>query len=293
MMRSLRWTLSLCLCLLTFPSLAPAQDVRVMTFNIRIAAAKDGPDAWPLRRELLFQTIDQFDPDLLGTQEVQPSQADALREHLKGYEMVGLPREDGKTTGERSAVFFKSDRFEKVKEGTFWLSPTPDVPGSKGWDAMFPRVCSWAELRDRKASGRPIVFFNTHWDHKGVTARAESAKVMRAKVTEIAGDKPVIITGDFNAAHDSAPHKEMLAGGFVEAFAETHPQPTTQDFTFHGFTGKNAHAKRIDWILRSNAFQTKSAAIDRTNDHGRYPSDHFPVTAVLEWRAQNATPPTR
>jgi endonuclease/exonuclease/phosphatase family metal-dependent hydrolase len=198
--------------------------------------------------------------------------------------MVGVPRDDQRA--ERSPAMYRLDRFEQVRGGTFWLSETPDVP-SKGWDAAFARVCSWVELRDRKTAGRSVVFFNTHWDHRGVIARAESAKLMRAKVAEIAGDKPVIVTGDFNTPHDSAGYKELLSDRLFEAFADTHPQPTTQYFTFHGFTGKNTHAKRIDWILRNGAFKTKSAEINRTNEQGRYPSDHFPIEAIFDYAIGN------
>jgi endonuclease/exonuclease/phosphatase family metal-dependent hydrolase len=253
-----------------------------MTFNIRFDNAADKENAWPHRREMFFRTIENFAPDLLGLQEVQTAQGNQIKEHLKDYEMIGQPRDESERA-ERSSVMFKRDRFELVRSGTFWLSETPDVAGSKGWDGMFPRVCTWAELRDRKASDRPIFYFNTHWDHRGEKARAESAKLMSRRIAEIAGDKPAIITGDFNTPHDSNPHKVLLGDRFTDAFAETHPQPTTQDFTFHGFTGKNDRAIRIDWILRSPELRTKSAAIDRTNEYGRYPSDHFPVVAVFEW----------
>jgi endonuclease/exonuclease/phosphatase family metal-dependent hydrolase len=293
-MDSLRAAVGLCLlCLLLLPAMATGQELRVMTFNIRLASAKDGPNAWPLRRDLFFSTIEKFDPDLLGTQEVEPSQASELRERLKSYDLIGLPRTDGKTLGERSPVMFKRERFQCVRAGTFWLSTTPEVFGSKGWDAMLPRVCSWAELRDRKANGRTVFFFNTHWDHRGPQARAESAKLMRAKIAEIAGDSPTIVTGDFNTAAESAPHQTLVADTLFDAFAEANSKPTTRPFTFHGFTGRGEHAARIDWIIRSSAFATVSATIDRTNDNGRYPSDHFPVEAVLRWRENETTKPTK
>ena len=269
---------------LVAPAVAAAQELRVMTFNIRYANLKDGENAWPLRRELLFQTIEKFDPDLLGLQEVVLLQREEFRQRFKEYELLGVGRIDGKDAGEHASVLFKRERFEKVRDGNFWLSETPEIPGSKGWDADLPRICSWVALRDRKAGGKPIVFFNTHWDHLGVKARAESAKLMRARVAEIAGDKPVIITGDFNTRQDSPPYRELLGDRFIDAFAEMHPNPTRDDFTAHNFTGKNPRGdERIDWILRSHAFRTKSADIDRTNDNGRYPSDHFPVVAVFEW----------
>jgi len=283
------------LLILLVASVAVAGDVRVMTFNVRTSNAVDGLNSWPLRRMMFYRTITHFDPDLLGMQEVTPFQTQDISANLKGYELLGLPRDDGKTRGERAAVLFKRDRFDKVRDGTFWLSETPDVVGSKGWDAALPRVCSWVELRDRQNDNRTIYFFNTHFDHKGPKAREESAKLMREKIKEIAGDNPVVITGDFNTGQSSPPFKDLTDDRFTEAFAETHPKPTTQDFTFHAFTGQsNKGGIRIDWILHSAQLRATSAQIDRSSENGRYPSDHFPVEAVLSWRDdQAATRPAR
>jgi endonuclease/exonuclease/phosphatase family metal-dependent hydrolase len=280
---------------------AEPRELRVMSFNIRYATPKDipGGNAWPMRKELLFKTIESFDPDLAGLQEVLPTQGAELKERFaRTHEFLGVPRNDGKTAGEMAAILFRRERFEKVRDGTFWLSETPDVVGSKGWDANLPRVVTWVELRDRQNDNRPVLFLNTHFDHLGKTARMESAKLMRRRMFEIAGgsgDKAIIVTGDFNVPQYSPPYKELLTGGggggsngdtlrLVETFKEATPKPTTQDYTFHGFTGTNTRADRIDWVLRSEHFKTIKAAIDRSNDDGRYPSDHYPVEAVLEWQ---------
>ena len=275
-------------------SSSAAAQVRVMTFNIRYATPKDIPsgNAWPQRKELLFKTIETFDPDLLGMQEVLPTQGAELKERLaKTHEFLGVPRNDGKTSGEMAAVMFRRERFEKTKDGTFWLSETPDKVGSKGWDADLPRVVTWVELRDHKNKDRPVLFLNTHFDHLGKTARMESAKLMRKRMIEMvgSGDTGVIVTGDFNVPQYSPPYKELLGPvdeplHLVETFKEATPKPTTQDFTWHGFVGQNPRADRIDWILRSDHFKTIKAAIDRNNDNGRYPSDHYPVEAVLAWK---------
>ena len=277
---------------------AAAAELRVMTFNIRYATPKDIPsgNAWPQRKELLFKTIETFDPDLLGMQEVLPTQGAELKERFaKTHEFLGVPRNDGKTSGEMAAVMFRRERFEKIKDGTFWLSQTPDKVGSKGWDADLPRVVTWVELRDHKNNDRPLLFFNTHFDHLGKTARLESAKLMRKRMIDLVGgsDMAVVVTGDFNVPQYSPPYKELLGGAdgplrLVETFKEATPKPTTQDFTYNNFTGRNPHADRIDWILRSEQFKTIKATIDRTNDNGRYPSDHYPVEAVLEWNAAPA-----
>jgi endonuclease/exonuclease/phosphatase family metal-dependent hydrolase len=287
------------LLLLLAPAIAPAaKPLRVMSFNIRLATPKDIPsgNAWPTRRELLFKTIEAYDPDLLGTQEVLPVQGAELKERLKGYTFVGVPRNDGKTSGEMAAVFFRTERFEKVRDGTFWLSPTPDVVGSKGWDADLPRVVTWVELRDKLAGGggdgaggKRLFFFNTHFDHLGRQARLESATLLRKKILEIAGpDAPVIVTGDFNAPENSEPYKRLLGQPadpqlLTDTRSATHAtsKPTTREYTFHGFTGRNDKPSRIDWILCSDHFRVSATTIDATNDNGRYPSDHFPITATL------------
>jgi endonuclease/exonuclease/phosphatase family metal-dependent hydrolase len=280
----------------TPPSATPAtmpSDLRVMSFNIRLNTPKDMANAWPLRKDVFFKTIETFAPDLMGLQEVTPPQGEEIKSHFKAaYDFLGVPRNDGKTSGEMAAVLFRRDRFERVRDGTFWLSQTPDVVGSKGWDADLPRVVTWVELRDRRNADRPLLFLNTHFDHIGKVARVESVKLMRQKMVEVLGDKPlaVIVTGDFNVPQDSPPYKQMLGGPdapprLTDTFKDAHPQPTTRDFTWHGFVGENPRgAQRIDWVLRSDAFQTIAADIDRANDNGKYPSDHFPVEAVLRWK---------
>jgi endonuclease/exonuclease/phosphatase family metal-dependent hydrolase len=271
---------------------APGQDLRVMSFNIRNSNAKDGDNAWPNRRELLMKTIEAFDPDLLGLQEVLPLQASDVQQRFGStYQFIGVGRDDGNNRGEMAAVLIRLQRFEKIREGHFWLSTTPEVVGSKGWDADLPRIVTWVELRDRKNDNQRLFFFNTHFDHKGVKARLESAALVRKKVAQIAGDAPVIITGDFNAPDGSPPHARLLghSGGdeiplhLTDSYRVIHPTPSADDFTPHPFTGKNDKPIRIDWILHTPHFRTRTAEIDRTNDDGRYPSDHFPVTAKLSW----------
>jgi len=175
----------------------PASDLRVMSFNIRFGSANDGPNAWPNRRDLLFETIRKFSPDLLGTQETLGFQRDDLAAALPGYDVLAAGRDDGHEKGEMMALFYRKDRFEKLAGGHFWLSETPDQPGSKSWDSSLPRMVTWVKLRDKKEPGtKPIAFFNTHFDHRGVKARAESARVIQSQIQSFAKDCRVILTGD-------------------------------------------------------------------------------------------------
>lgn len=259
--------------------------LRVLSFNIRYGSADDGDNRWEKRRDLLFATIDAFKPDLLGTQEVLTFQADELRTRFKGYGFVGVGRDDGKVQGEMTPIFFRSDRFEKVGEGHFWLSQTPETPGSKSWDSSLPRVASWVRLRE-KASKRELYWLNTHFDHRGEQARLESAKLVRQRLQALPGELPVIVTGDFNSAEASEPYQALVGSErpkLIDTYRAAHPTRAMDEGTAHGFTGSRTGA-RIDWVLHTPHFATTAAGINHTNQDGRYPSDHFPVCAVLKWK---------
>jgi endonuclease/exonuclease/phosphatase family metal-dependent hydrolase len=263
-----------------------ADDVRVMSFNIRYGTAKDGEDHWDKRRDFLVETIKKYDPDLLGMQEVLAEQADFLRQQLPNYGFAGGGRDDGKLKGEFSPVMFKKDRFELLAHGMWWLSPTPEKVGSKGWDAALPRIITWARLKDRKTDAT-LLWFNTHWDHIGNTARVESGKLMRKLIEDNGGpDQPTIVTGDFNSTELTPQYKSLTVGDgsglkLIDAYREVHPQVEENEASFNGFKG-TTKGLRIDWILHSPQWVTKGASIDRTQRNGHTPSDHYPVTAELE-----------
>jgi endonuclease/exonuclease/phosphatase family metal-dependent hydrolase len=263
------------------------RSLRVMSFNVRYAAAADGKNSWPLRQELLLQTIKTFAPDLLGTQETLPVQAEFLKDKLSGYTLIGVGRDDGKQRGEQSALLFKTDRFELLDSGHFWLSETPDVPGSKSWDSALPRMVTWARLGDRRVEGKKLMYLNTHFDHQGQRARVEAAKLMRRWLSEHAAGQPIVITGDFNATESNEVYQQLVKADdrsllLLDAYRETHPKIAPTEGTFHGFSGIR-NGWRIDWILHSAHLKATAAEIDCTSKDGCYPSDHFPVTAVLDY----------
>ena len=271
---------------------AAADPVRVMSFNVRYGTARDGEDHWEKRKEALAATVAAFDPDLLGTQETVNFQRDFLAENMKGFESFAAGRDDGKEKGEMAALFFRKARFEKTAGGHFWLSPTPDVPGSKGWDAALPRIATWVKLTDRKdPSGKPVLFLNTHFDHVGKTARAESATLIRKRIVEYGEGCRLIVAGDFNAGEGSGPYKSLFGPGedapspVVDSFRVAVPERGKAEGTFNGFKPTSVGGERIDWIGCSRDWDVRLAGIDRTVHNGRTPSDHFPVTAVL--RAAN------
>ncbi len=278
------FVIAMCASSATF---AVGPSVRVMTFNIRYGTAGDGDNAWKNRQELVVETIRNFKPDLLGTQEVLDFQADFLCERLPEYEMIGVGRDDGQRRGEFSSLFYKRDRFQPVSSGTFWLSETPRKPGSKSWDSSLPRVATWAKLRDVQSDGREIVFLNTHWDHVGNQARIESGKIIHTWMGEKAANQPTIITGDFNVNETHPGLRALMTSEtdslkFLDVYRQLHPMADEEEATFNGFKGRT-RGGRIDFILASPAFKPIEATIDRASRDGRYPSDHFPVTAVLQY----------
>ncbi len=279
-------------CLMVVPAHADdATPLRVMSFNIRFGTAKDGENSWTKRRDFLVDTIRKFDPDLLGTQETLADQKDFLADKLQGFEAHGVGRDDGNLKGEMAALFFRRDRFEKIAGGHFWLSESPDTVGKKGWDAALPRLVSWVKLKETKVpDALPLLFLNTHFDHMGVQAREESARLIRSKITELGQGCRVVLTGDFNAGEGNKPYQALFgsegkaASPVEDTLRVYRPIRGKEEGTFTAFKASNSTGDRIDWIGASRHFEVRTAGIDRTQKNGATPSDHFPVTAVL--RAQ-------
>ena len=267
--------------------------LKVMSFNIRYGAARDGENHWDHRANLVAETIQVFDPDLLGTQEVLKFQAEFLQQQLPGYAFHGVGRQDGTEEGEYVPVMYRKSRFELVDSGFYWLSETPDVAGSKSWDSSLPRMASWVQLRDRKANNAEFVFINTHFDHRGQTARLESARLIRRHVEKLQQQNiPVVVVGDFNTNEDGKPYQALLNGSdgdgisLVDTYRQSHPQRSKRESSFGSWTG-DREGSRIDWILHSPEFKTLVSTINYTNADGRYPSDHYPVQAVLRLKTKD------
>jgi len=265
-------------CFAVLTAGAEEPTVKIMSFNIRLGSANDGDDSWPHRRELVADTIRAFAPDFLGLQEAERAQLDELLEALPEYAAVGVGRAaDG--GGEYSSVLYRRSRFDVASSGTYWLSPTPSEPGSKGWGNGPPRICTWVRVFDRKTDRRFYVF-NTHWDHQSQPARLQGAQLMAKRIAarEVAAD-PFLVMGDFNADEENPARLALAEAGLRDAFSELHPEQTVIG-TFNGFKGRTEGAK-IDAVLVSEHWKPLQATIDRTEVEGRFPSDHFPVTAIL------------
>ncbi len=260
--------------------------LRVMSSNVRFGTAKDGPDAWDSRHERLRACWAEEKADLVGTQEMLPFQAEFLQQAFPDYVYVGRSRDLDNDQGEQCGIFYRRARFVELERGHFWLSETPDLPGSKGWDANLPRMVTWVKLYDREAA-QPFVFVNTHFDHQGETARVRSAELLHRRLAPWLANDRVILTGDFNCGENSPPYTALLsdftsAPALRDSYRVVHPEATGDEGTFNGFQG-HRNGPRIDWILVTHEWHIEDAAIVRTDFAGRYPSDHFPVTATLRW----------
>ncbi len=265
----------------------------VMSFNLRGdfdgGVATDKPTGWLRRdgnhrRELALRLAREADPDLLGVQEAYRNQVEELEAALPGHAFVGVGRDDGAEAGEHSCLYYRTDRFELVDSGTFWLSKTPDKPSTYP-GAACPRVATWAVLRDKAADNRELLVLNTHWDHVSAEARRYSAELIRERIMEHASDRPVILMGDLNATEEDE-SIETLVGGKpirpIDSFRQVHKQRGENERTFHDFRG-GEEGSRIDYIIYFGALHATDAEIVRQSYDGRYPSDHYPVTATLQW----------
>ncbi len=263
-----------------------ATPVRFMTFNVRYANPGDEPNTWQLRKSLVMETIEAFDPDVLGLQEPLPSQIEDLKAAFPKYTLIGCGRDDGNERGEFTAMLVRTDRFRVVEQGRFWFSETPDVPGSKGWGAGLPRLTVWAKLADlrnaeRDSTAREFVVYNTHFDHQSVESRNKAAAAMARHIAEHHAELPLVVMGDFNTPLTSKAIQQLVDGN-VKLRDTFVAKPNEPVGTFSGFTGKT-DGEKIDFIFATKNWKTESATIDRTHRDGRYPSDHYPVTAVLSW----------
>ena len=255
-----------------------------MSFNIRYATEKDGANAWSNRKELAASVFKDKDVDIAGLQEALISQINDLQERLPNYAWVGVGRDDGKQKGEFSPIFYRKDRFELIKNGTFWLSKTPEVVGSKDWDAAITRVATWARLREIK-TGKEIMFVNTHFDHVGETSRQESAKVIAAKMTELANGLPTLLTGDFNTPLGSKGIQTILDLESPKLY-NTQAITLTPHFggesSFNGF-GNAKSGPYIDFIFATEQFKVSKHGFIQLKQGDRFVSDHWPVWTELKW----------
>lgn len=272
-------------------------EVSVMSFNIRYGSANDGANRWINRREMVFEVVRKHGPDVVGLQEALGYQIDEICQAVPGYARIGVGREDGKAEGEFSAILYRRDKYKVERGGTFWLSDTPEVPGSITWGNACTRICTWARFLEKK-TGRAFYQYNLHLDHVSQPSREKSMALLVERIGKRAYADPFVVTGDFNA-DEKNPAILFLKGKaglkgkgetesknqipMVDTFRVLHPDAEKVG-TFNGFKGTDTGGK-IDYILTTPDVQVLDAQILHDNDNGRYPSDHFPVTSRLRFSA--------
>ena len=269
------------LAAVAFTACGSATSLSVMTFNMRYDNPEDGQNNWRFRRERIAGVIKAQEVDVLGTQELLSNQFDDLSGLLTGYQGVGVGRLDGAESGEYCAVFFRKDRFTLLDSGTFWLSETPEVVGSLGWDGACERIATWVVLRDR--DGRELFFIDTHLDHVGQVARDEGVSLLMKRIETLRGGRPVILTGDFNSEPGSSVVAHVQKDGVLHDAKAIAAQRSGTDWSFSDF-GQIPEAERplLDYIFVSGDIEAVRYEVLPDTFDGGYVSDHAPVMAVVK-----------
>lgn len=283
----------------------PEAKFNVATYNLRQHNHHDSVqgDGWGRRYPVMAKLIQFHGFDIFGTQEGYRVQLEELKGELPGYDYIGIGRDDGKEEGEHSAIFYRTDMFEVLDHGDFWLSEHPDSPGL-GWDAVCPRICTWGHFR-HKPSGREFLFFNLHMDHVGTTARVESAKLVQQKMKEFGSELPTFLTGDFNVDQTHNSYKELAESGVLADSYNVADLVYALNGTFNSYYTTGFTDSRIDHIFVSPQVKVKKygvltdtyrsyeendtiepvdapSEIELKGYRARTPSDHFPVKIEVE-----------
>jgi len=292
-MKSIALVLAMFLGVSTLPSrLFALTPIKAMSFNIRYDTSSDGVNAWNAgtipRRTLAIQVIKDFAPDILGVQEALRNQVINLQAGLPEFDFYGVGRDNGALSGEHSAIYYRSDRFTRTNQGTFWLTLTPDRPSAYP-GSCCNRIASWVVLQDKLDGHREYFVLNTHWDHQITAANNHSATLIRERIDSLSGGRPMILMGDLNSTEFSTAYRRLVGVEdpvglqLIDSYREVTPMIDRGEATFHGYSGATA-GSRIDFVLHDDSFETLDAGIVRTNYNGRFPSDHYPVTATIRLR---------
>lgn len=261
-----------------------SQSIGVMTYNIRLDLESDGPNKWEERKASMAELFAYYKPAITGVQEAQHHQLEYLKQ-TTAYKSIGVGRDDGKTNGEYSAILYDSSLFKVSQTATIWLSESGEI-GSKGWDAAFPRICTYG-LFEHLASKQKVWVFNTHFDHMGNMARLESAQLLLRTIEALNTDQlPVILMGDFNLTPDTEPIG-MLKASLNDALEHSVQPHYGPQRTFTGFDPARIPNERIDYIFVKDLTVKNIRHIDDRRDDLYFISDHLPVLCELQFEPED------
>ena len=259
---------------------APAAPLAVMSFNIRYGTANDGDNHWLKRREQLFALLRDQQADVIGVQEALHSQLEEILQAVPGYGYVGVGRGDGRKAGEYAAILHRTARLSPRRSDTFWFSDTPGVVKSTSWGNQIERICTWAYFEDRE--GPAFYLYNVHLDHISQPSREKSVALLLERIGSRDPKGPALVTGDFNAGENN-PAAVAMRTSFADTFRLLHPD-AAEAGTFNGFKPGQTGGDKIDFVFVEPGTEVLAAEIVRASRGGRYPSDHFPVTARIRLR---------
>lgn len=248
------------------------------TYNVRTDTEADVDNPWSARREMIADMVLKHGFDLFGIQEGKDNQVADLATRLPQFKHFGAGRNNG-LTGEHVEIFYRADLFDALETGDFWLSPRPENPGP-GWDASLNRICTWGRFR-QKATGTEFYVFNTHIDHQGAVAQRESTALLLKMIPRIAGNKPALLSGDFNYDQNGENYKTLNTSPILRDCYTRAENPNAPNGTLNLFDVNRKTKARIDHVFVSPQFNVEAYDILVDNYSGKIPSDHYPVRVKL------------
>jgi endonuclease/exonuclease/phosphatase family metal-dependent hydrolase len=254
-------------------------NLEIMTYNIRYASDQPDVHNWNIRRDGILKSFSGI--DIAGLQEVLPVQVEYLRSNLPDYGLIYRSREKEPDEGEGVPLFYRKDKFLLLDSGIFWLSDTPEIPGSNTWEAACNRIATWGKF-ENISDNQKFFVFNTHLDHVSQYAREKSVHLILKRISELASEYPVILMGDFNVEDDNTVYQMILGNKLTDTYRDIHHQADSTDLTFHGWRDVLG-LTRIDYIFVSGHFITRSSEVIRRKINGQFPSDHLPVVSKIEF----------
>lgn len=270
-------------------------QLNIATYNIRNNSDYDrkNNNGWEQRCPVICNMIKFHNFDIIGMQEVKHGQINDMLELLPEYDYIGVGRDDGKTAGEYTPIYYNRSKIKLLETGNFWLSETTDIP-SKGWDANLPRVCTWGKFKMGK---KTFWVFNTHFDHIGVQARLESSKLILAKMEEMCGNQPALLMGDFNINQFNEGYILINSSDFLDDSFEKAKFRYASNGTFNDFSTNHKSQDRIDHIFVTESIKVlrygiltdmywapKNPEAKKKEYIIRAPSDHYPVNIIVNLR---------